>query len=57
MTVTAQQLRLDPAIIREGRYYRFAATGRFLEAADRIYNGLGITYRGNADGTLTRFYF
>lgn len=58
MTVTAQQLRVDPAIARKDQFLRFDSLGfRLLEVADRLTNGLGMIYRANGDGTFTRYIF
>lgn len=44
--------------VRPGQIVTFCSGfGRFLRAEDRVSNGLGVQFRVQADGTLTRFFF
>lgn len=42
---------------RPGQYIRCDCFGGFLRAVDSITNGLGLTYRAQPDGSLTRVIF
>lgn len=59
MTYTAQDLGIasQASASTVGQYARFDAFGRFLRFEQHIFDGLGLIYRKNADGTFTRVIF
>lgn len=42
---------------RPGQLIRCSAIGNNISVVDSVSNGLGMTFRANADGTLTRVIF